>query len=72
MLAGTAARAAETTGVRDVILAGGSLQNEILAELLPRALEAHGLRPRLPVELPANDGAVAFGQAVVARARLNR
>jgi len=48
-----------------VVLSGGVFQNELLLsrtlELLPRAL--------LPRRLPLNDGAIAYGQAVIAARR---
>lgn len=62
-------RAAAATGVRVVCLSGGCLQNGILAEELPRALAAAGLDARLHREVPAGDGGISYGQAVVAAAR---
>ncbi len=70
LLVEAARRASRTTGLRTVALGGGSFQNEILVTLLPPLLSAAGLQPLLPRELPPNDGAVAFGQAAVARAGL--
>jgi len=57
------------TGLKEVVLGGGVFQNEILLDLTTRLLRKAGFsvfRPRL---LAANDGAVALGQAAVARAR---
>jgi hydrogenase maturation protein HypF len=51
-----------------VILSGGCLQNRILLEHLGAGLEARGLRWLANVTTPANDGGVAFGQAVIAAA----
>ena len=51
-----------------MVLAGGVFQNEFLLPGLSEALQRRGLRPHAPSALPANDGAVALGQAVVARA----
>lgn len=62
-LAHMAAQAAARTGCRAVALAGGCLQNALLARLLPQALRGHGLRPLLPVELPPGDGGLSLGQA---------
>lgn len=62
-LAGMADQAAVRTGCRDVALAGGCLQNGLLARLLPQALRRRGLRPLLPVELPPGDGGLSLGQA---------
>jgi hydrogenase maturation protein HypF len=64
------ARAAERTGVTTVCLSGGCLQNRILATDLPAALRAAGLAALLNRDVPAGDGGISYGQAVVAAARL--
>ena len=69
LLSAATAAAAAHTGCRDVVLGGGVFQNEILLTGLMTALAAAGLVPRRALQLPANDGAVALGQAVVARRR---
>jgi hydrogenase maturation protein HypF len=66
------ARAAEATGVTDVCLSGGCLQNGLLAAWLPPALAGVGLRPHLNRSVPANDGGISYGQAVVAAARTEK
>jgi hydrogenase maturation protein HypF len=66
------ARAAESTGVRDVCLSGGCLQNGLLATWLPAALTGAGLTPYLNRQVPANDGGISYGQAVVAAARTEK
>ncbi len=63
---------AHAAGLRTVVLGGGVFQNEILLTLMLRALEASGLEILRPVDLPPGDGAVALGQAVIARAVLAR
>ena len=68
-LASAAARAAECTGLREVVLSGGCLQNRLLAAELAARLRTAGLRPLLHRVLPPNDGALAVGQAAVAAAR---
>ena len=62
-------RAAEATGAADVCLSGGCLQNGLLAGWLPAALKRAGLIPYLNRAVPANDGGISYGQAVVAAAR---
>ena len=57
------------TGLSTVVLAGGVFQNEILTRIMMTALEKAGLRPFRPELCPSNDGGVALGQAVIARAR---
>jgi hydrogenase maturation protein HypF len=53
-----------------VALGGGVFQNARLAHTLRDRLEARGRRVLMPIHLPANDGGLSYGQAVVAAARL--
>ena len=62
-------RAAEQSGVAVVCLSGGCLQNRILATDLLTALAAGGLVGYLNRDVPANDGGISYGQAVVAAAQ---
>jgi hydrogenase maturation protein HypF len=52
-----------------VALAGGVFMNRIVFGEAVRELSAAGLIPLTHMRLPVNDGAVSFGQAVVAWAR---
>ncbi len=63
------ARARERTGVRTVALAGGVFMNRLVCEGAVRGLAEADMTPLTHVRLPANDGGVSFGQAVVAWAR---
>ncbi|MFP4658313.1 MAG: carbamoyltransferase HypF [Desulfonatronovibrionaceae bacterium] len=62
-LAGWAAEASADTGVRDVALSGGVMQNLTLFCALLERLESKGLRPLVHSLLPANDGCISLGQA---------
>ncbi len=53
-----------------VALSGGVLQNRHLLEALAAGLTASGFRVLTHDQLPANDGGIAVGQAVIAAARL--
>lgn len=57
---------AERAGVRVVVLAGGCFQNSLLLERTREGLQ--GLRCLTALELPAGDGAIAFGQAAIGAA----
>ena len=57
-------------GVEVVALGGGVFQNARLTASLRARLEAKRLRVLTPVALPANDGGLSYGQAVVAAAFL--
>ncbi len=54
---------------RTVALSGGSFQNRIVFELVKERLEASGARVLVHSAIPANDGGLALGQAVIASAR---
>jgi hydrogenase maturation protein HypF len=53
-----------------VALGGGVFQNALLLTLLSDRLAAAGLRVLTARNLPANDGAISYGQAAVASAIL--
>ena len=57
-------------GLDTVVLSGGVFQNRLLLETALAGARAAGLRVLVPEQLPPNDGAIAFGQAAVAAARL--
>ena len=52
-----------------VALSGGVMQNRVLLEQLVMRLRAQGLRVLTHAAVPANDGGLALGQAVIAAAR---
>ncbi|WP_159875812.1 carbamoyltransferase HypF [Aquitalea denitrificans] len=69
-LADWASQAASTTGMRQLVLAGGCCANrQLLQQLLP-LLAAAGLQVYTARKLPPNDGGLSLGQAWVARQRL--
>ncbi len=55
--------------VTTVALSGGVFQNRVLLEHVVMRLEAQGLRVLTHRRVPANDGGLALGQAVIAAAR---
>ena len=65
-------RLAEETGVRTVALGGGTFQNARLLSSLVSRLRGFDLTVLWPRRLSPNDGAVSYGQAAVAAARLAR
>jgi hydrogenase maturation protein HypF len=67
-----ARRACEATGVATVALGGGVFQNARLVTSVQRRLAAMGLQVLTARRLGPNDGAVSYGQAAVAAARLAR
>ena len=58
--------------VSQVVLGGGVWQNALLQQQVRQGLEEAGLKAYMPVQLPVNDGGLAYGQAVVAGAILNQ
>lgn len=66
----TARRASAASGLRDVVLSGGSFQNRYLMERLPDRLRAAGLRPWVHRRVSCNDEGLSLGQLMIAEARL--
>ena len=60
---------AERADARQVALSGGVFQNSYLVERAARLLEARGVRVATHQRVPANDGGIALGQAVLASLR---
>ncbi len=56
-------------GINRVCLSGGTFQNEFLAQRLERRLAAEGFAVFRHSEVPANDGGLSLGQAIVAAHR---
>ncbi len=63
-------RACEISGLGTVALAGGVFQNARLLASVRRRLSDQGLEVLLPRRLSPNDGAISYGQAAIAAARL--
>ena len=55
-------------GISSVVLSGGVFMNRYLVESSVLALASEGFDVAIARELPANDGGISFGQAVVALA----
>jgi hydrogenase maturation protein HypF len=64
----TALKVRERHGISVVALSGGCFQNEILLKRTRSALEREGFDVVINRLVPANDGGISFGQAVVAAA----
>lgn len=59
-------RARAQTSLNEVALSGGVWQNQILLNLVRDGLEAEGFTVFTHKQVPANDGGLALGQAVIA------
>ncbi len=67
-LADCAVATAAAEGLDRVVLSGGCFSNGLLMELLSRRLSAEDCRVFIHKQVPAGDGGIALGQAVVAAA----
>ena len=68
-LAEMAVRIAITEGLKTVAFSGGVANNNMITETIRRRVEAHGLRFLRHKKVPASDGGISLGQAVVAALR---
>jgi hydrogenase maturation protein HypF len=55
-----------------VCLSGGTFQNKYLLARSVKALQRAGFEVFLQTQVPANDGGISLGQAVIANAILQR
>jgi hydrogenase maturation protein HypF len=67
---GLAEKIRETHGLNRVCLTGGCFQNILLFELLLAALRKQNFEVYFHTEVPAGDGGISLGQALVAAHRL--
>ena len=65
-----AREASQETGIKDVVLSGGVFQNQLLFEGLIPLLESVGLNVYTHAQVPANDGGLSLGQAMIGRKHL--
>lgn len=65
-----AREAAKSESLNTVALSGGTFQNRLLVERVTSGLETAGLEVLTHSRVPANDGGISLGQAVIANARL--
>ncbi len=56
---------AEQTGIHDVVLSGGCMQNSLLLEGLFFMLKQHRLQVYTGEHVPINDGAISLGQTII-------
>ena len=68
----TCQRIRETDGLDRVCLSGGTFQNHFLLESTIIGLRRNGFAVFLHAQVPANDGGIALGQAVIANELLRR
>jgi hydrogenase maturation protein HypF len=68
----TCLRIQETDGLDRVCLSGGTFQNLYLLERTIVELRRHSFAVFLHTQVPANDGGIALGQAVIASALMRR
>jgi len=66
------ARVRRSDGLNHVCLTGGAFQNKYLLERSVEALEKARFNVLLHREIPANDGGISLGQAVIANAILQK
>ena len=62
-------RAREVHRIDKVALSGGVFVNRLVSQGLAEGLRRHGFTVYVNRELPPNDGCIAYGQAIVARAQ---
>ncbi len=72
MIAEACVRVRDKSGIETVALSGGVFQNVLLLDLTEQRLQRNGFRVLTHSLVPANDGGIALGQAVIAARRLQQ
>lgn len=67
-----AQNATQVSGIKKVVLSGGSFQNRILVERSVDVLQSAGYEVYIQQKVPCNDGGIALGQLAVAAAKSRR
>ena len=67
--AGAVTELARQNQIKTVALSGGVMQNRYLLGVLQNQLQNNGFAVLVNKDVPANDGGIAFGQALIAAAR---
>ena len=62
-------RTAAITGLKKVVLSGGTWQNSYLLQAVKRVLKTRGYQVLTHSQAPANDGGIALGQVMIANWR---
>jgi len=60
----------DQTGINKVVLSGGVFHNRLLLNMIGKVARSEQFELLLPKELPFNDGVIAFGQIISAKAKL--
>ncbi len=69
MVTAVCLRARERYGENRVCLSGGVFQNMLLLDMVQRSLEQNGFQVFVHRTVPANDGGISLGQAIIADER---
>jgi hydrogenase maturation protein HypF len=69
LIAETCSQISARTGIKSVVLSGGSFQNRYLLERTEKLIETMGLKVYSHARIPSNDGGIALGQMVIAASR---
>jgi hydrogenase maturation protein HypF len=67
-----AERISRSTGIRKVVLSGGTFQNRYLLTRTENLLASRGLEVFCNCSVPCNDGGISLGQLAVAAKRRNQ
>ncbi len=65
----TVTRISHETGIREVVLSGGTFQNRIILEQTEQRLVSEGFHVYSHSHIPSNDGGIALGQLAIAAKR---